>query len=134
MGPAIETERYFDPSLFLLIFISLIPCNGAMVTPSVMIARPTRTARSSLSSREVSGRQYFPAAISFANISAESSLPLVFRISLRGSAISISCILATLSARSKAILSSIVPEMSASDDFAKAVCSNIRFVSDERFE
>ena len=45
---------------------------------------------------------------------------------------SISCIFATLSARSKAILGSIIPEESARLDFAKAACSNIEYVSSER--
>ena len=44
IGPAIDTERYSEPSLLFLILISLIPCNGAIVTPSVTIAKPTRTA------------------------------------------------------------------------------------------
>ena len=134
MGPAIETERYSVPSLFFLILTSLIPCKGAMVTPSVTMANPTRTARSSLSSKVASEREYLPRAISFDKISADSSFPFIFNSSLRGSAISISCILETRSAKSNAILGSIMPEESTKVDFATAAFSNIETVSLERFE
>ena len=72
--------------------------------------------------------------MSFAKINAESSFPLIFKISLNGSAISISCIFATRSAKSNAILGSIMPEESTKVDFAAAACSNIEYVSVERFE
>ena len=134
MGPAIETERYSVPSLFFFIFTSLIPCKGAIVTPSVTIANPTRTARSSFSSNEALGREYLPRAISFDRISAEISFPLIFSSSLRGSAISISCILETRSAKSNAILGSIIPEESTKLDFASAAFSKMVNVSVERFE
>ncbi len=120
--------------MFFFIFTSLIPCRGAIVTPSVIIANPTRTARSNFSSIVASGKEYFPKAISLAKISAESSFPLIFKISLNGSAISISCIFATRSAKSKAILGSIMPEESTKVDFAAAACSKIEYVSVERFE
>ena len=54
IGPAMDTERYSEPSLFLRISTFDIPCSGAMVTPSVTIARPTLTAKSRRSSRVVS--------------------------------------------------------------------------------
>ena len=125
MGPAIDIERYSEPSLFFLIFTAEIPCNGAIVTPSVTIARPTLTARSSLSSNVASGEEYLPSAISFEKINAESSLPLVFRSSLRGSEISISCIFATRSAKSNAIFGSMIPDESTRDDLASAACSKM---------
>src|SRR2546427_604867 len=59
MGPANDIERYSDPSEFFFILISLIPCRGAIVTPSVTIANPTLTARSSLSWRVVSEPKYY---------------------------------------------------------------------------
>ena len=105
-----------------------------MVTPSVTMANPTRTARSSLSSKEASEREYLPRAISFDRINAESSFPFIFSSSLRGSAISISCILETRSAKSNAILGSIIPEESTKLDFASADFSKIENVSVERFE
>ena len=134
MGPAMETERYSEPSLFFFIFTSLIPCRGAIVTPSVTIASPTRTARSSFSSKVESGSEYFPCAISLERINADSSFPLVFRSSLRGSAISISCIFATRSARSNAIFGSIMPEESTRLDFANAAFSKIEYVSVDKPE
>ena len=130
IGPAIETERYSEPSLFFFIFTSLIPCNGAIVTPSVTIANPTRTARSSFSSKVLHQEEnIFLSAISFERISAESSFPFVFRRSLSGSAISISCIFATRSAKSNAIFGSIIPEESTSVDFALLHFSKIVYVS-----
>ena len=134
IGPAIETERYSLPSLFFLILTSLIPCSGAIVTPSVTMAKPTLTARSSLSSSAASGAECFPRAISFESMSAESSLPLVFNSVRRGSAISISCIFATLSARSKTIFGSIMPEESTRADLAAAAASYIVYVAEERSE
>ena len=108
-----------------------MPCSGAIVTPSVTIAKPTRTARSNLSSSVESSGRYFPKAISFDSMRAESSLPFVFRRSLSGAAILMSCIFATLSARSKAIFGSIIPEESTSVDFASAAFSKMVYVSDE---
>ena len=103
----------------------LIPCNGAIVTPSVTIANPTLTARSSLSSSvEVDGR-YFPDAISFDRIKVDISFPLVFNNSRNGSAISISCILATRSAKSKAIFGSTMADESTNVAFATAAFSKI---------
>ncbi len=67
----------------------------------------------------------FPTAISFDKINAESSFPLVFNNSLSDSAISISCILATLSAKSKAIFGSTIADESTNVDFADAAFSNI---------
>ena len=134
IGPAMETERYSVPSLFFFIFTSLIPCRGAIVTPSVTIARPTRTARSNFSSNEASGSEYLPIAISFERISADSSFPLILSSSLNGSAISISCILETLSAKSKAIFGSIIPEESTKLAFAAAAFSKIEYVSADRLE
>ncbi len=134
IGPAIETERYSEPSLFFLIFTSLIPCNGAIVTPSVTTASPTLTARSSLSSSEASGGRYFPNAMSFEIIRADNSLPLVFSKFRRGSEISISCIFATLSAKSNAIFGSIMPDASTREDFALAAFSNMVYVSSDSLE
>jgi len=51
-----------------------------------------------------------------------------------GSAISISCILETRSAKSNAIFGSIMPEESTKLDFASAAFSKIENVSVERFE
>ena len=48
IGPAKETDKYFELSILFLIETSDIPCKGATVTPSVTIARLTRTALSSL--------------------------------------------------------------------------------------
>ena len=109
-----------------------MPCRGAIVTPSVTMASPTLTARSSFSSSEASSREYFPRAISFERIKAESSFPLIFNNSRRGSEISISCILATRSAKSNAIFGSIIPEESTNVDFASAAFSKIVYVSVER--
>ena len=111
--------------MFFFILTSLIPCNGAIVTPSVTIASPTLTAKSNFCSKVASVSEYFPSAISFDIINADSSFPLIFNNSRKGSAISISCILATRSAKSNAILGSIIPEESTRLDFAKAACSKI---------
>ena len=102
------------------------------MTPSVTIASPTLTARSNFSSSEASSREYFPKAISLDRIKAESSFPLIFNNSRKGSAMSISCILATLSAKSNAIFGSIIPDESTKLDFALAAFSKMVYVSFER--
>ena len=57
-------------------------------------------------------------------IRAAFSFPVLSNNSRRGVAISISCILATRSAKSNAIFGSIIPEESKSVDFASAAVSN----------
>ena len=47
IGPAKYTAAYLVPSEFCLILTLDIPCMGEMVTPSVITAKPTRTALSS---------------------------------------------------------------------------------------
>ena len=111
--------------MFFLIFTLLIPCKGAIVTPSVTIAKPTLTAKSNLSSSLAFEGRYFPKAISFEKIRADNSFPFVFSNSRRGSAISMSCILATLSAKSNAIFGSTIAEESTNVDFAAAAFSKI---------
>ena len=104
------------------------------MTPSVTIANPTLTAKSNFSSKVASGSEYSPKAISFERINAEISFPLIFNNSRKGPAISISCILETLSAKSNAILGSIIPEESTKLDLASAAFSKIVKVSFERSE
>ena len=61
----------------------------------------------------------------FDKISAEISFPWILSSFLNGSAMSMSCILATRSAKSNAIFGSIIPEESTSDDFASAAFSKM---------
>ena len=72
--------------------------------------------------------------MSFEKFSADSSFPCVFRSCRRGSAISMSCIFATRSAKSKAIFGSIIPEESTRVDLASAALTKISYVSLERAE
>ena len=86
--------------MFSLILTPLMPCRGAMVTPSVTMARPTLTAASSLSSSSVSGGMCLPSAICVAMISAASSFEWSSSMARMGPATSMSCMRATRSARS----------------------------------
>ena len=98
IGPANATDRYCEPSALFFIVTSDIPCSGAIVTPSVTTAKDTRTALSSRVFR--SPEPYSPTAISSAIFNAAFSFVVAASRARSLSAISISCILATLSARS----------------------------------
>src|SRR2546425_250830 len=69
IGPAYDRSTYEVPSRFRLILTPARPSSGATRIPSVRIARPTRTARSTAFSLLVAGRR----AISFATRIASSS-------------------------------------------------------------
>ena len=124
IGPAIDTDRYSLSSLFFFMDTSEMPCSGAIVTPSVTMARPTLTAMSRRSTSFASGGRYLPRAISSERRSAVTSLPCDARRSRRSAAMSISCILATRSAMSYAMRGSTLDEASTSVDFAAAAASN----------
>jgi hypothetical protein len=120
MGPAKDIDRYCEVSTLVLIVTSDMPCSGATVTPSVTTARETLTALSSRVFR--SPEPYSPAAISSAIFSAAFSLVVCDKRARSLSAMSILCILATLSAKSYAILGSMISAASIPRRRALSAC------------